>query len=220
MPFSELTDFSQFTSNLELELQKPLPGEEAQFAMAPYQRRLRKNALAENASPRQSAVLVLFYPFKGEPHTLLMLRKTYPGVHSGQVSFPGGSKDENDVSLTQTALREAEEETGLNKNKVKIIGKLSSVYIPPSGFLVFPFVGYLNEKPFFKPDEKEVEELIEVPLLMILDEKTIKSKNIKLANGMVMDDTPYFDIYGHTVWGATAMMMGELREVLKKVKWG
>lgn len=212
-----MQSFINFIKNLESELQQPLPGEEAQFAMAPYQRRLRKNAWSENPSPRLSAVLVLIYPFNNEPHTLLMLRNAYEGVHSAQVSFPGGAKDETDETLEATSLREAEEETGIQKNKVKIIGKLSQVYIPPSGFLVQPFIGYMEEKPLLKPDIKEVKELIETPLRILIDDNTIKTKNIQLSTGFIMNDTPYFDIYGNTVWGATAMMLGELKEILKKV---
>lgn len=198
-------------------MQQPLPGEEAQFAMAPYQRRMRKNALAENPSPRLGAVLALIYPVNEEPYTLLMLRNTYDGVHSAQVSFPGGGKDETDKDLAETALREAEEEVGIQRAGVKIIGKLSRVYIPPSGFLVQPYIGYMEERPRLTPDTKEVSELIETPLRVIIDETTVQTKSIRLSSGLVMHDTPYFNINGHTVWGATAMMLGELKEILKKV---
>ncbi len=210
-------DFFSYIKKLEKELQNPLPGEEAQFAMAPYQRRLRKNALAENPSPKLSAVLILIYPEDGEPHTVLMLRNSYEGVHSGQVCFPGGAKEKNDQTIENTALREAQEEIGIDESKVKIIGKLSQVYIPPSGYLVQPFVGFTFEKPFFNPDKKEVEALIKTPLKILIDEKIIKTKNIKLSNGFVMNDTPYFNITGNTVWGATAMMLGEFKEIIKKI---
>lgn len=210
--------FSLFIKNLESALHLPLPGEEAQFVMAPYQRALRKTALFANPSPKLSAVLVLIYPLQGEPHTLLMLRNSYDGVHSGQVSFPGGGKDDIDKTLEDTALREAEEEAGIRRNNVKIIGKLTKVYIPPSKFLVQPYIGFMEERPALKPDKKEVKQLIETPLQLIVDENTIKTKTIRLGNGMLMENTPYFDIYGNTVWGATAMMLGELKEILKQVE--
>lgn len=212
-----MSSFTSFIQNLQEALRQPLPGEEAQFAMAPYQRRMRKSALEENPSPKLSAVLALIYPINEEPHTLLMLRNTYHGVHSAQVSFPGGGKEEADKDLAETALREAEEEAGIRRASVKIIGKLSRVYIPPSGFLVQPYVGYMAEKPLLNPDAKEVCELIETPLRVIIDEATVQTKSIRLSSGMVMHDTPYFNINGYTVWGATAMMLGEFKEILKKV---
>lgn len=209
--------FLTVIDQLKKELKQVLPGEEAQFAMAPYLKNLRKTALAENPAPKLGAVLILIYPFNKQPHTLLMLRNAYNGVHSAQMSFPGGKKDETDPTLEATALRETEEETGIRTKSVKILGKLSQVYIPPSGFLVQPYIGYLPERPQLKPDKKEVKELIETPLHLIINDKTIETKNIKLHNGLIINNTPYFNIFGHTVWGATAMMLGEFKMILKRV---
>lgn len=210
--------FKDFVIQLKKELERPLPGEAAQFVMAPYQRSYRAEALGQNPAPKKSAVLILIYPVNEIPFTLLMLRKTYPGVHSGQVSFPGGKMDEADHDLSMTALREAEEETGVNKNLVTLIGKLTRVYIPPSGFLVQPFIGYLNEKPMLLPDRSEVEKLIETPLDIITRESTIKIKDIHLSSGLKISNMPYFDLQGETVWGATAMMLGELKAVLHRIR--
>lgn len=210
-------EYRDFIQRLEKELKEPLPGEEAQFALAPYQRKLRRNAQAEDPSPKQSAVLILLYPIEGIAHTLLMLRNSYEGVHSAQVSFPGGKRDMADKDLSETALREAHEEAGIKKNEVVIIGHLSQVYIPPSRYLVQPYVGYLNSRPGFIPDAKEVCRLIEAPVSVLIHESTIKTKDIKFSSGLVMKDTPYFDIDGQTIWGATAMMLGELRAIFQRI---
>lgn len=213
-----MSSFSLFIKNLTQRLAEPLPGEEAQLIMAPYQRLLRTSALFNNPNPKPSAVLSLIYPALDKPTTLLMLRNVYKGVHSAQVSFPGGGREEADDSLEQTALRETEEETGVLGRDITIIGKLSPVYIPASGFLVQPYVGYLEKRPVFRPNPKEVSALIETPLHLITEERSIMKKNIQLSNGLIMENTPYFDIQGHTVWGATAMMLGELKMILKEME--
>jgi len=150
-------------------------------------------------------------------YTVLILRTSDHGVHSGQVSFPGGKKEESDRSLEDTALRETEEEIGIKKNDVKVIGHLSELYIPTSGFLVQPFVGYLNKKPLFHPDKNEVQKLIEVPLFLIMDDGIVKETTIlksKTRNQKSEIRIPYFDIHGEVVWGATAMILSELKEIL------
>ena len=211
--------------------------------MAPYGRLLKEEALKLNANPRLSAVLILLYPVKGakriehspaswrgkEHHskgsafsiyTVLILRTSDHGVHSGQVSFPGGKKEESDRSLEDTALREAEEEIGIKKNDVKVIGPLSELYIPTSGFLVQPFVGYLNKKPLFHPAKNEVAKLIEVSLDLIMDDGIVKETTIlesKTQNQKSEIQIPYFDIHGEVVWGATAMIISELKKILKGI---
>ncbi len=210
--------FNQFIQQLKSSLQKELPGEKAQFKMAPLGRMNKQELITKYGVPIPSAVMILFYPVNDQPHFVLTVRNTYPGAHSGQVSFPGGRKDEADESLLFTALRETEEEIGVSKNQLEVIGALTDLYIPVSKFMVHSFVVFANERPEFKPDVREVVELLEVPVALILEDSTVKEKEIfiELRNSKIQ--APYFDIFGHTVWGATAMMLSELKQVLLKMK--
>jgi 8-oxo-dGTP pyrophosphatase MutT (NUDIX family) len=205
-----------FTEKLQAQLSKPLPGKKAQFRMAPYERILQAAAFKLIKQPVKSAVLVLFYEKEDRIHLVLILRKKYLGVHSAQVSFPGGKQDPEDQDLEHTALRETEEEVGVKKEDIHIIGPLTDLYIPPSNYLVQPYVGYLKQAPVFKPEPKEVEEVIEAPLTMLMDDAIIGKKKIKVSARNLKIKYPYFDVKGHTVWGATAMMLSELKEVLQK----
>lgn len=174
----------------------------------------RIKMLQANPNPRLSAVMMLIYNKNNQAHFTLIERPTYDGVHSGQIAFPGGSKDPEDKSLQQTALRELFEEVGV-KDNVKIIGSLSEVYIPPSKFLVTPYVGTLDYTPSFKKDDFEVESIIEVPLSIIFDDSIVKNGNVSVGkNGMKMK-VPYFDIFGHMVWGATAIMLSEFKAIMQ-----
>ena len=146
----------------------------------------------------------------------LILRKTYKGVHSAQIGFPGGKYENEDTSLKETALRETEEEIGVLRNTVSVLKKLTEVYIPPSNFFVQPYLGITKNTPNFILQEEEVETLIEVPLIHFMDD-TIKihqnlttsyAKNIKV---------PAFLLNNYLVWGATAMMLSEVREMLKEL---
>ncbi len=197
-------------------MEKPLPGEEAQFAMSPMGRPRRASAMANINNPKLSAVLVLFYPFANEVHTVLMLRNAYPGVHSAQVSFPGGKLEETDASLRETALREANEEVGVDPNQVHIAGRLTEVYIPPSGFLVEPYIGIAPVRPNFVLNPAEVQQIIEVPVRELMDERNRTHQNIPLSNGTQLK-APCFMLQGHTVWGATAMMLSEAHAILQRL---
>ena len=210
-------NFAAFVTSLKTALSKPLPGQKAQFKMAPYERIL-KNLTKKFIwkKPKESAVLCLFYPKNGEPHFALILRNTYKGVHSAQVSFPGGKVDEFDNSLKDTALRETEEEIGVNKSDIEILGKLTEVFIPPSGFQVQPFVGFINAAPNFTPNPDEVSKIIGVPLSILMDESIVGKKKITVSVTKLKINYPYFDILGETVWGATAMMLSELKELIKR----
>ncbi|MBL4755163.1 MAG: CoA pyrophosphatase [Flavobacteriales bacterium] len=210
------SDFSTFITSLETALKRPLPGKVAQFKMAPYDRVLKLIANAFTSKrTKESAVLCLFYPKNREPHFSLILRNTYKGVHSGQIGFPGGKVEEEDASFEQTALRETEEEVGVQRDHVKIIGVLTDLYIPPSGFLVHPFIGYLETAPDFIPDSNEVSKIIETPLSTLMDESIVGRKKIKVSSANLKVKYPYFDIQGETVWGATAMILSELKEIIK-----
>ncbi len=196
-------------------LNQPLPGEEAQFEMVSYKRPPAHQARKVDPNPRLSAVLALLYPKDNALHTVLMLRPEYEGVHSAQVSFPGGRKEEADASLEITALREAREEVGIVPGDVQLLGQLTEVYIPPSRFLVTPYIGYVNYTPHFIPDAREVQAVIETPLSTLLNEAIVKRKDITLSNGFTLN-TPYFDVDGHVVWGATAMMLSEFKAILQQ----
>ncbi len=214
-------DFCHFIMSLTSELKQPLPGKAAQFKMAPYERIIQtaiKNFTlpfgGKASKPKPSAVLILFYLKKNKIYFTLILRNSYKGVHSAQVSFPGGKKELKET-LKETALRETEEEIGVKRELITIIGELSQLYIPPSGFLVQPFVGYIKEYPSFAPNPTEVNALIEVPLKLIMDYTIVEKKRIKIGSSKIKINYPFYNLLGHTVWGATAMMLSELKEVLK-----
>lgn len=201
---------------LKQRLMLPLPGSEAQYKMANPERRLNLGKYKIPDDARKSAVIILLYENEDDICFPLIIRQEYEGVHSGQVSFPGGSFDKNDESFQQTALREAQEEIGIFKNDVQILGSLSPLYIPPSNFLVHPFIGTLTYQPHLIPDEKEVAEIIQVNLEHLMDETRIKEKTIKLSNGMEIQ-TPYFNFHNKTVWGATAMILSEFKSLLFEI---
>lgn len=192
-------------------LQSPLPGHQAHLAMIPEIR--IPEFLPIPATARKSSVLILLYEKNQEAHFILTLRPSYNGVHSNQVSFPGGKFSMEDKTLDQTALRETEEEIGIKKEDIEIIGSITELYIPPSNFVVTPFIGITN-KPFsLHADPVEVVEIFEVPLNSIFQKDVIKSKKITIQNGATFI-TPYFDLCNQTVWGATAMILSEFRMMM------
>ena len=202
----------ELTHILRDRLQEQLPGEPAQYLMAPEGRR---HKAPDRHKSKLGGVLVFIYPIEGEWHLLLTQRAEYPGVHSGQVSFPGGRMEHEDLDLTMTALRETEEETGVEPNRVAVIGELSHLYIPPSNFMVYPFVGIGKKKPVFNHDPVEVKTIIEVPLYLLLRNDIRNCGPIRLSSGKTIN-CPYFALKGFTVWGATAMILSEFITLLSK----
>jgi len=200
---------------IESQLRKPLPGRRAHAAMAHFNRTYYPDA-PEDA--KIACVLLLLYPKNNQTHFVLIQRMSTNknDRHSGQISFPGGKLDPTDLTLLDGALREAEEEVGINRKDVKNLGSLSDLYIDVSNFQVFPFIGALDYTPKFVPQPTEVQSIIEVPLSLLQDPATLQTTDIKFGNGMTIKNAPYFNIHGHVVWGATAMMLNEFLEVLKK----
>lgn len=199
----------EFIERINERLLSPLPGKEAQFKMAHLGRQII-DVTPEPGTFRQAAVLMLLFPKAGEPHTVFIQRTADNYAHSKQVGFPGGGHEEQDAGdLTKTALRETYEEIGVDSSKVEILSPLSQLYIPISKNMVFPYLGFMHEEPNFQIDPKEVEYCIEMPVSKLLDPTTIKSTEIRLPNGFVMPNVPYFDVQGHVVWGATAMILSE-----------
>ncbi|NCT18473.1 MAG: coenzyme A pyrophosphatase [Flavobacteriaceae bacterium CG_4_8_14_3_um_filter_34_10] len=211
-------EFIKFKESVSKIKNLELPGEEIQYKMAPIERlqELKRKALAMN-SVKKAGVLALFYPDVQERAKLiLILRKTYKGVHSAQVGFPGGKFEKEDTSLEQTALRETQEEIGVPKKDVTIIKQLTQMYIPPSNFIVQPFLGITQSTPNFILQETEVEALIEVGISHFMEDSVLISK--KITTSYATDLTvPAYLLNNHVVWGATAMMLSEIRQLLKQV---
>lgn len=206
--------FQLFIDNLKTNLQKPLPGVDAQFEMAHVKREKVLANSYESQNYRPSAVLILLFPNEQQQTSVLLIeRMTYNGHHSGQIAFPGGKVEPDDIDLQATALREFFEETGSDTTPT-VIGKLTPVYIPISKFMVQPFVSYVEQKPNFSASAYEVNELIEWEINHLLNPDIIKETTIEPTPGFKLK-TPYFDVKGKVLWGATAMMLNELKWVLK-----
>lgn len=208
---NEITvELNDWQKKLKFQLSLPLPGEEAQLRMAPSIRRM----VGPPNGAKLSSVLILLFLKNSKIYSVLTLRNEYGGLHSGQVSLPGGKPEAGDTNLFQTALRETQEETGLDTKPVELLGELSHIYIPVSNFLVHPYIAYHPENPVFSPDLREVRELIQWELFDLLEDSLVASKEITYGNGSKLL-SPYYAIRGHTVWGATAMILSELKEVLR-----
>ncbi|GAB4572835.1 MAG: CoA pyrophosphatase [Anaerolineae bacterium] len=194
-----------------------LPDFDVQAAWQPM--RMRPNLRRDNPPPgqpvREAGVLVLIYPGTRGLSTLLIQRTPDPGIHSGQIGFPGGSRETDDRDLQATALREACEEVGVCRDDVRVLGQLTRVYIPPSQFLVWPVVGALQARPTFRPSPAEVAGLIELPLADLLQDGLKRETDMQFGAFTVR--VPYYSVEGHIVWGATALMLAELEARLRAV---
>lgn len=206
----------QIIDRIKLALQGDLPGEAAHSRMMSYNRPVAKEARTFDVPPRESAVMFLLFPENNELCTLFMLRPDNQGVHSGQLSFPGGKKEEADLTHLHTALRETEEEMGFDSSTIQILGALSELYIPPSNFLVQPFVGYLESLPPLQPNAQEVKDIISFPLEKLFTPETIGHKEITLPHNQLRLKVPIFKVHDYALWGATAMMVAEFKMILEE----
>jgi 8-oxo-dGTP pyrophosphatase MutT (NUDIX family) len=199
-------DFKVFASALAKIEKIPLPGHFGHKGLLP----------AVNHQ-RWAGVLCLFYPDeKGKTHFVLIRRQVSTGPHSGQVAFPGGRKDPDDYSMAETALRECEEEIGVNRHSIKLFKAMSELYIPPSDFWVKPYMGLVNYSPKFVPQKEEVAGLIFVSAAELFDDTLFFTEQIHYPQRGEMN-MPVFDFQGNRVWGATAMMLFEMRQTLGEI---
>jgi 8-oxo-dGTP pyrophosphatase MutT (NUDIX family) len=166
--------------------------------------------------PKPGSVLILLFEDHGQIRFPLTKRPDYNGTHAGQVSLPGG-KAEADEDFIQTALREAEEEIGVPRGEVNVIGRLSDFFVIPSNFMITPVVGYVNSKPTYIPQESEVVKILEGNVDDLLRDDAIQTREILAAKTYRLM-APHFLIENEIVWGATAMMLNELRMILKQLK--
>ena len=162
--------------------------------------------------------MALFYPDGNNiTHLLLILRKSHPkDVHSNQIGFPGGKVEKDDADMMATALRETHEEVGVLPSNIEVVKSLSEIYIPPSNFEVFPFMGLYRKSETFVPQTSEVEALVEVRLSDFLDEGNLFTQNLTTSYAENVA-VPAFKLNGYTVWGATGMMLSEIKMLLHQV---
>lgn len=195
-------------------LKGDLPGYESHQKLMKH--RLPVDQLKDKlASARQSAVLLLLYPKEDSWHTVFIERQSYAGVHSAQIAFPGGKVEEQDIDLQETALRESKEELDIEAAHVNIIGNLSPIYIPPSNFLVQPFIGVQNQRPNFNPDPREVASFLEIPIAHFLQDSSLVETKIALSNGLNRRVKAY-QWNDAIIWGATSMIVAEFSDLLKQ----
>ena len=207
-----LFNVSDFKDSFKLKL----PGEAAHNRVMNYVRPSVAEVIASDKKTRRSAVVFLLYPKKEDWHFLLLKRHDYDGVHSGQVGLPGGSLDAGETE-SEAALRELHEETGLLLTKNQIIGKLCPLYIPPSNYIVQPFAAIIEESPIWNFDTREVKRGIEVPLADLTRSDNLQENSVLMSGGATRLKVKSFPFGGEVVWGATAMILSECKEILMKL---
>ncbi|MFV0566247.1 MAG: NUDIX hydrolase [Flavobacteriaceae bacterium] len=210
-------NFDEFSILISKIKNIPLPAEASQFKMVPAFRQdlLKKQKNAVDKA-KQAGVMALFYPDKNNlTYLVLILRNTYPGVHSAQIGFPGGRLEATDVSLEAAAVRETFEEVGVPIANIEVVRALTPVYIPPSNFNVSPFLGICKTTPQFKKQDEEVEAVLEISLDQLLSDNNVATEILSTSYSSEVT-VPAFKFNAHIVWGATAMMLSEIKDLLKK----
>ena len=204
-------------------LSGPLPGQAEQMKMAPASVRRYPDRWEIPADCREAAVLLLLYRHKTNPafpdwYLALIKRPNYAGVHSGQIALPGGQREASETLLA-TALRETREEIGVTVPEDSVMGQLSPLYTPPSNFCIYPFIAVYPRYPDFQPDPREVAAVVEVPVRMFFD-PSHRKEEIWHFEKYGDRRVPFFDILGHKVWGATAMILSEFTALVSGVNHG
>lgn len=209
-------DFDLFLKNVPKIQNIALPAQESHLKMAPLERARMLNLWDySQLNPKKAGVMALFYPRGSHTH-LILIKRTPRGIHSSQVALPGGKFEQKDIELRNTAIRETYEEIGVEQHKIQLVRELSEIYVPPSNFLVYPFIGHLDFEPTFIRQEEEVAEIIEIPLNDFLNLE-VHTHNIK-ASYSEFPGVPSYIINNNIVWGATAMILSELKDVLLSVE--
>ncbi len=206
-----MEQFSPIRNQLIKALKGKLPGENAHRLMLPEGRELISTN--DPITITQSSVLMLMFPHDGEIHTCLIRRPTGMRNHGGQVAFPGGKFEPSDRDLSETAKRESFEEVGITPNSFEIIGALSPVYVQVSNYKINPFIGWCNESPEFKIDNREVDQLLILPIAKLIHPHTIQSQIVYTTHGTF--DVPGFLVESTFIWGATAMIISEFSALFR-----
>lgn len=205
----------ELTLKLTDRLLLPLPGGDAHEPFRAHPVGDVRPLFDHKLPPKPGGVIILLYETAGKIKFPLIKRQEYAGAHSGQISFPGGKSDPGETGV-ETALRECEEEIGVNRSQLSVIGQLSDFFVMPSNFMVTPVIATIDYRPEFKPDAYEVARILEGDLSLLLRPDAMKQKEI-LAAGKYKMIAPHFEIDGEIVWGATAMMLNEFRLILNEI---
>jgi 8-oxo-dGTP pyrophosphatase MutT (NUDIX family) len=212
MPVNRNPIFPKALHSLEKKLAGSKPGLKAQLGMCPNPRPGHQFYYEVEDSCLKAGVLVLFYPREDRIHLVLTRRTDKVDFHKGQISFPGG-RMETGEGLEQTALREAQEELEVDIDSIRILGMLTPLYIPPSNYCIYPVVALAESRPDFRPSHLEVAEVLEIPLDHLLSSQNVRSEMWNLRGTDV--EVPFYAFGEHKIWGATAMVLAELVEMIK-----
>lgn len=200
---------------IKLLLQKSLSGLVSHLKMAPPTRKAELEAAKDAVKfAKKSAVMILLFHNCDKLNIVFIRRSLYVGIHSGQIAFPGGRYEESDNNVENTAFREIEEEIGIKRVEIELIGRLTDIYVPPSNFLISVFVGYLKQKPIYFPDTREVSEVIELDFDELIGSEVIKEKSFFVPSSNETIFAPCYQTSKCDIWGASAMVLSELIELL------
>lgn len=202
-------------NRLKERLSSPLPGDFAHATLRAVPVGNTMPKFNHKLSPRPGGVLILLYQKGDEIKFPLIKRQEYLGTHSGQISLPGGKAEPGEDSI-QAALREGEEEIGINRKEPNVLGTLSNFFVIPSNFIITPVIATLATEPVFTPDSYEVAKILSGSIEELIKEDSIKQSEILVA-GQFRMIAPHFEIEGEIVWGATAMMLNEFRMILRDI---
>lgn len=209
---------NEFEAKIHATISNSLPGENAHLIMNPSGRGLSSEARKKASNVRESAVAIVLYDSGINHEIVLIQRPDYIGAHGGQISFPGGKRDLEDEDLKSTAIRECHEEIGISLEDAEFLGQLTPVYIPVSNFHVEPYVFYYPQVPLFMKDEREVVDVFSISIADLLNEGTISTMEIEIKGDRLYKDIPCFLINDKKIWGATALILSELKEVLRFIQ--
>jgi 8-oxo-dGTP pyrophosphatase MutT (NUDIX family) len=207
---------NSFIEELYQRLNSPLPGTGAQSQMAASVRGSKSFDFGYGSPPVESSVLILLFRRNHKFYFPLIQRPEYAGVHGGQIGLPGGKQEPEDLNRIATALRETEEEIGVDLKDMRLLGSLSELYVRASNYNVLPVIGFIPDIPEYIPDPMEVSDVIECEIDQLLKDETVREKEITGRNGLQIS-APYFAIDHHVVWGATAMILSEFKFILKEI---
>lgn len=208
-----MMEFQKLIVKLTSQINRPLPGKVAHSSASPIERLNTYEYLSQNPSYKSGCVTMLVFPDHGDTRMLLIERADGGDVHSGQISFPGGKREMDDQSLEETALRETYEEVGIDPASIQIIGQLSDLYIPASNYLVHPFLCFSRGVPETLMNPQEVKSILLPPIDVFMIDQLPTSQFQSKLSGII--NAPYYPYKKHRIWGATAMMIREMVELLK-----